>query len=154
MKKYLLLALAALILAACGGGQKKEVVVRDVHIHGHLNKERTKKIFTVEDGTYTFSVSDGKLEVTLPFKTLREVSNYAMVKVDDAYVGIEDAEGMYIENKDGGIIVMKLENMADLNTLLQSKVGDITKLKFTYQLLGETNILDKIAGFNIRLDFD
>lgn len=173
MKKTLTIAAAVAfsVMAAtsCGGGESKEVTVRDAEIYGELYYYENDTdddwfesfdgdYLSVPDGIYKFYVEDGMLNVSVPVTVVKHIpmaDKTGSVSVDAFVLGLYDAEGKYITDKDGNDIYLKLTNTENLGYVLKYKmIGEKETLHFSYALLGETGILEKINSFYIMFDLD
>lgn len=162
-----MIAAAASVLAvtSCGGNSKKEVSIRDVDIYGEIyyeNKDTGKndeydadEFISIPSGTYEFYIKDDMLYVTIDAKIIKDFPDpYASsVSAEDFELQIYDGEGNPIKNSEGDNVYMEFVNIDDLENMLNwSDVGDYYEWTFSYALLGETGILDKISSFDI--DFE
>lgn len=173
MKKTLTIAAAVAfsVMAAtsCGGGESKEVTVRDAEIYGELYYYENDTdddwfesfdgdYLSVPDGIYKFYVEDGMLNVSVPVTVVKHIpmaDKTGSVSVDAFVLGLYDAEGKYITDKDGNDIYLKLTNTENLGYVLKYKmIGEKETLHFSYALLGDTGILEKINSFYIMFDLD
>lgn len=173
MKKTLTIAAAVAfsVMAAtsCGGGESKEVPVRDAEVYGDLyyyeNDTDSDWIdsfdddyISIPDGIYDFYIQDGMLNVSVPVTVVKHIpmpDKIQSISVDEFVLGLYDAEGKNIKDKDGNDIHLKLTNPEDLNYILTYKIiGEKETLHFSYALLGETGILEKINSFYIMFDLD
>lgn len=173
MKKTLtiatVVAISVMAATSCGGGKSKEVTVRDAEVYGDLYyyendtddywfENFSDDYLSVPDGIYKFYVKDGMLNVSIPVTVVKNIpmaDKTGSISVDEFVLGLYDAEGKYIKDKDGNDIYLKLTNPEDLSyTLKYMATGGKKTLHFSYALLGETGILEKINSFYIMFDLD
>ena len=152
-------------MCSCAG-ETKNVTVRDVEIDGqfyyyddkddwgHSKAYDANDFLTVEDGSYKFSVSDGKLVVELPVKTIKSLPPMQVDEVDDFYLALLDSEEYYIENSKGDDVDMELANTEVIDKILSSNVGDKNILKFHYALSDDTDILNQIHNIELFIDIN
>lgn len=173
MKRTLIIiaaaAFSAMAVTSCGGGESKEVAVRDAEVYGDLyyyeNDTDSDWIdsfdddyISIPDGIYDFHIQDGMLNVSVPVTVVKHIpmpDKIQSISVDEFVLGLYDAEGNEIKDKDGNDVYLKLTNPENLSyTLRYQMTGEKETLHFSYALLGETGILEKINSFYIMFDLD
>lgn len=153
---YLVMSLCLLGLVGCGD-PSKTVAVRDIEIHGDIGEKDADECFQIMDGKYTFKIKGDNLLLDIPLKTIGQVPDMSIEKVNEFAIAILDKDEEYIQvSPEEDMVEMNvvLDNSDIMTKLFASNIGDINNLQFSYTLLGDVEILEKIASFELWIDID
>ena len=153
---YLVMSLCLLGLVGCGG-PSKTVALRDIEIWGDIGEKDADECFQIVDGKYTFKIKGDNLLLDIPLKTIGQIPDMSIEKVNEFAVAILDKEKNYIKVAPAEEHVemdLVLNNPDIMTKLFASNIGDVNNLQFSYTLLDDVEILEKIASFELWIDID
>lgn len=151
------------MFSSCGT-KTKELQVRDIELFGSIvysdgeygndKYYYIEEFLAVEDGTYSITLKDGKLRLSIPVKLLKNFPKGELADAGEIVACLTDKNGNEIQNSQGSEIEMKLEDYTNLRRLLSwASINDVEYLDFTYTIFdNEKDILDSVSSFAVYMD--